>query len=566
MHFELFARRRPNAPWTLQLATEDRAHAIQAADELMAAGAAAVRVSKETLDPETREFRSVVVLTKGAAETSGKKKVREEPDTPLCVTPQDLYSIHARERIGRLLEGWLRRKAVTAFELLHRPDLVEALEASGTDLQHAVQKIAVPEAQARGVSTHDMMRTFQKLVDRAIERVIKDGKAKSFPVLTQGKFAEISGRLADIEAERAYLLGGAVAGYIAPAKSWSEKIGMLLDLADEAPETGRARALALSILEQPLAEMAASHGALSDLLGADLDLGGSLGALTRLAAGDAIKRLAAYDPNLDKVLPPLTGQAARLAEWLHHEAFHTVRASLAQRVLRELTGPRRLRPSDPDGEIAILRALAMALTAASGPLLPMEDVQNAFIVRSKSLVAGDFVESYLQGRESAMAEADALVRLGENVAGSVNKRTAARWLCASIGALRFEKEMRYGPETPAAKLAALAALQRGVLKAALAEGDTTEILAKIGEVGGWIENDVKFVTLIAKAEAPAPHRLLLLLRLACGEAGPRGPVADRAKSEAMRLLRAPSARAELAAAPETLDRVKALMSQAGLAA
>jgi hypothetical protein len=566
VHFEVFVRRKPNAPWTLELATEDRARAVEAADEMLANGLAAVRVTKETLDPETREFRSVVVLSKGAVESTSRRKAQEEPDGPLCVTPQDLYSMHARERIGRLLDGWLRRKSVTAFELLHRPDLVEALEASGTDLQHAVQKIAVPEAQARGVSTHDMMRTFQKLVDRAIERVLKDGKAKSFPVLTQGKFADIATRLADIEAERAYLLGGAVAAYIAPARNWSEKIGMLLDLADEAPEAGRARGLALSILEQPLAEMAASRGALSDLLGADLDLGGSLGALTRLAAGEAIKRLAAYDPNLDKVLPPLTGQAARLAEWLQREAFETVRSSLAQRVLRELTGPRRLRPSDPDGEIAILRALAMALTAASGPLLPMEDVQNAFILRSKSLVAGDFVESYLQGRESALAEAEALVRLAENVAGSVNKRTAARWLSASISALRFEKEMRFGPDTPANKLAALAALQRGVLKAGLAEGDSAELLGKIGDVGLWIETDAKLVTLIARAEAPAPHRLMLLLRLACGEAGPRGPVADKAKAEALKLLRVPAARAELAAAPETLDRVKSLMSQAGIAA
>jgi hypothetical protein len=43
-------------------------------------------------------------------------------------------------------------------------------------------------------------------------------------------------------------------------------------------------------------------------------------------------------------------------------------------------------------------------------------------------------------------------------------------------------------------------------------------------------------------------------------------VADKAKAEALKLLRAPTARAELAAAPETLDRVKSLMSQAGIAA
>ena len=49
-------------------------------------------------------------------------------------------------------------------------------------------------------------------------------------------------------------------------------------------------------------------------------------------------------------------------------------------MLRELVGPEAPAAARiPDGEIAILRALAMALTAASGKLLPPEDVQAAFI-------------------------------------------------------------------------------------------------------------------------------------------------------------------------------------------
>jgi hypothetical protein len=567
VHFEVFARRKINAPWSLQLATEDRARAMESAEEMLTSGqAVAVKVCKETLDPETREFRSLTLMSKGAVEATSRRKQTELEDTPLCVTPQDLYSVHARERIGRLLDGWLRRKSVTAFELLHRPDLVEDLEASGIELQHAIQKISVPEAQARGVSTHEIIRTFQKLIERAIERVLKDGKGKAFPTLGEDSFANIVNKLSEQEAERQYVLGGGVAAFLAPAKSWSEKVGMILDLADCAPVVGRPRALALAVLEQPLAEIMGSRGGLADLLGPDLDLGASLAALTRLAAGDAIDALIAYDPTLIKSLPPLEGQAQRLSAWFRKDAFESVRAGLARRVVRELTGPRRLRPRDPDGEIAILRALAMALTAAAGALLPLEEVQNAFIERSKSLVASDFVESYLEGRDSALAEAQALVRLAENVAGPVNKRTAGRWVAALVSALRFEKELRYGPETPASKLAALAGLQRGIQKAGLSDPDGDEIVAKIGEIGGWIEADSKLIALIAHAEAPMPHRLTLLLRLASGEAAPRGPVTERAKTEALKLLRIPEARAALASSPETLERLRGLMTQAGLAA
>ena len=143
VHYEVFIRRAPGAAWKLDMATENRTAAVSAAEELMAEGrVAAVRVSKETLDPETREFRSVTILNLGVSEAPKKKKVVENQD-PLCVSPQDLYTVHARERIGRLLEGWLERKGATPFELLHRPDLVEELEASGTDLQHAIQKVRI---------------------------------------------------------------------------------------------------------------------------------------------------------------------------------------------------------------------------------------------------------------------------------------------------------------------------------------------------------------------------------------------------------------------------------------
>ena len=36
------------------------------------------------------------------------------------------------------------RQGIPAYELLHRPDLAEKLEASGVELQHAIQKVAVP--------------------------------------------------------------------------------------------------------------------------------------------------------------------------------------------------------------------------------------------------------------------------------------------------------------------------------------------------------------------------------------------------------------------------------------
>ncbi len=54
--------------------------------------------------------------------------------------------------------------------------------------------------------------------------------------------------------------------------------------------------------------------------------------------------------------------------------------------------------------------------------------------------------------------------------------------------------------------------------------------------------------------------------MAMGEAAPTGPAADRAKAEAVKLIRLPEFRAELTASPEAVAKVRDLMQSAGLAA
>ena len=240
--------------------------------------------------------------------------------------------------------------------------------------------------------------------------------------------------------------------------------------------------------------------------------------------------------------------------------------AIAQRVLRELTGPRRLKPGDADAEIDLLRGLAMALTAAGDRVLSLDDIHEAFSARSKMLVNSDFVEALLGSSMTAQEEVEALIRLTENVTGAANKRQAARYLSANVSALRFEKELRYGVDSPATRMARLAAMQKTVLRAGLVAEDAAPIQAKIGEIGGLVEADGKIVTLIARAPAPAVHRLNLLLRMAIGEAAPLGPAADRARSEALKLVRHPDLREELAKSPESVEKVRGMMQSAGMAA
>jgi hypothetical protein len=565
VHFEVFVRRTPGAPWTLELATESRTTAATAAEEMMASGrVAAAKVTKETLNDETREYQSVAILKLGQHEHVGKAKPQAEAQ-PLCVTPQDLYTLHARERIGRLLEGWLERNNATPFELLHRPDLVEKLEASGVDLQHAIQKIAIPEAQARAMSVHELIRVFHALIERAVERLLKDHRKGALPDIDREGFAKAAERVAQ-DPERGYLLGAGVAASIAAAPSWSEKVNRLLDLADAAPSQGAARGLALHTVQQPLAEILEAKPGILDILGRGKDMGANLAAMTRLAAYDSVEALIRVEPSVAKVMPELSPAAQRLAKWLGADIFQDTRAALGRRILRELNGPRRLCPNDAAAEIDVLRALAMSLTAAAGKLLPLEEVQSAFIARSRMLVTGDFVESYLGQGMSCREEVDALIWLTENVIGSANKRQAGAWLKALIASLRFEKEMAGGDAAPSARLGQLAALQKAVGRCGLVAADFEPIQEKLGEVGGEIESRARFTVAVARAKAPLLQRLIVLLRLAAGESAPLGPVANRARAEALKLFRMDETRDQLAAAPDQMREVRDLIQQAGLAA
>ena len=267
------------------------------------------------------------------------------------------------------------------------------------------------------------------------------------------------------------------------------------------------------------------------------------------------------EPSVARVMPPLTAGAKRLASWLATEDFQSVRVSIIKRVVQELTGPRRLRPTDPKGEIEVMRALAMTLTSAATDILPLDDVQEAFTIRSKMLVTGDFVESFLKGADSAREEAESLTWLVENVIGAANKRQAARYLSAAVGGLRFESELRAACESPATRLRHLSILQKGAARAGLAPDDYKPIQTKLGEIGGLVEADGRIVAQLSKGPAALIDRLTLLLQMAVGDAAPLGPAADRAKAEALRLVRNDETRLELAKAPERMARVRGMIQQ-----
>ena len=314
VHYELYIRKTPPAPWSLMMATEDRKNALDTAEEILREQrAVAVRVTKETLDPDTMEFASTTVLTKGAPEAPRKRLVNPDEQRSNCNAPQDMYAPHARELLGRVLEDWLMRNGVTPFELLHRPDLVEKLEASGVEVQHAIQKVAIPESQGTGQPTHDLIRHYQRLTEQAMERVIGAGRRQLFPDLAHHSLADVAHRLAG-SSERSFVMGGVVSGALIGVKGARARLDRIMDLADRAPMDGPPRALVMVALEQLLCELLGARTSLADILGPALDQGASLAAVVRMVAPREIEALIKHDPRMALLMPAVDGPAARLCE------------------------------------------------------------------------------------------------------------------------------------------------------------------------------------------------------------------------------------------------------------
>src|SRR5262249_10584767 len=148
VHFEIFRQQSKSGGWALLEAVDDRDAAVERAKKVLEEGrATAVRVVKETYQPDTGDYMSLTIFEDGKVSNVKKNKKIDDIDNPTpCFKPNDLYSYHARATIARLLGEWLARQRLTVTELLHSAAALEKLEATGTTFQHAIQKIAVAQA------------------------------------------------------------------------------------------------------------------------------------------------------------------------------------------------------------------------------------------------------------------------------------------------------------------------------------------------------------------------------------------------------------------------------------
>lgn len=552
IHYEVFFRRGKAGGWELQGAYNTRDIAVAEAKNVLTENpAAGVRVFKETFKPEIGEYMTLKVFEDGdVSEPKGKKAAGGGTSLP-CFKPDDLYSFHGKRTIARLLRDALTRWRITTTELLHHPGHIERLEMTATVLQHAVQKAAVKHAGATGEPVQEIVKQLNDLVSRAIAKVVLDNRNDKLPKIGKDGFGALCLKVAKTSTP-AYFLNAAIAAHLQDTKSWGEKLSLVIGLVRELPEDEEARALGLQTVDSLVAEMLEGNAALGDLLGEQPDLGAALLKMADLFLG----RL---DPKTEK-----PGVQLLLAEFERGNLVNA-RAAIAQRVLAEIRGVRRLRPDSLEEEVKLIRMLATRMAMGQGSLVSHEEIMDAFIARSKQLVMPSAVERYIEGLKKPEEKIGKIFQLEENVIGVANKRELISFIMGVLGSPRTETYFVDSNEPVPARMAVLAQLHKRARRSGFQTEAKAPIFERIEALAMILEQKNNFLDTVVRG-APSPlDAVERLTNAITGEVLPEGAPCEAARTRIRDLLRNPAFKTALSGqSPERLAAFSQTLARAGI--
>ncbi|MEE2526978.1 hypothetical protein V0U79_11410 [Hyphobacterium sp. HN65] len=526
VHYEIFVKKHRKAGWSLAEARPDREDAIEYARTLLQnLPTGSVRVSKERFDEGSRTFRSTTIFEEGAERFAVDEDKTGDGSLP-CVSPDDLTNASARDTMRRVLSEWFVRKQLTPMELMHCPDHAEDLESGGTELQHAIQKVAVASARDGDSTVHAYVKQLNDLTQQAFDRIYKDGKTKNLP-----RFSDYKSYSALIDAfvpkQSLYKIRAALSDRLADERSYGKKLRVLMEFAGDLPADPAARALALEQLDMFASEILDFDSGLSAIIGSVDEL------------GDEVQRLAdMFDGSANaESLSGAPAEARTLTGLMKDGNFSACRAVIAAALLERLRRPRRLRPADVMAEVKLARKLAQKLVVAQGPDLSAESLQDAFAKRSARLLTPETIGDFLEKCDSTDQEIDQLLALEENIVGEQNKRKLAGYIRATLGTHKTESWFVSGEGRPVDRLHRLTAFQNRALSGNYPAEDKASLSDAFDGLGMKIIERSNLLETIASGSQPVLDRAASLLKLVTCQAIPAGKCAAAAQQKAVRLIR-----------------------------
>jgi hypothetical protein len=524
IHYEIFRRIGAKGGWTLHEVLPSRDRAIQTAQALMASEkATGVKVVKETYNEDSGDYLSLKIFEEGHNQVKIEQNAEDAPHALPCFKPDDLYSYHARTTMARLLTDFLARNKITITELIHRADMLEKLEATGTVYQHAIQKVAVAQASSTTTPVQQIVKSLNDLTTKAFHRVYRDQRNGVFPDPAPEQFAELAASLA-AQGNASYVFNGALARHLRDAKNWDEKVLRLLAIMRQAPAEGEARKLVLSSVDAIMSEILSGSAALHELIGPVENLAQALSHLIELFQGKAQEGGHAG----------LKALAARFAA----DELPEARTAIAGRIVAEFKSPKRLHPDVMVEELKSLRRLANKVVMGVGKYLSHEDLIAAFTLRSKRMVTPEALGPYV-AEATVEDKIDRLLFVEENVIGAENKRQLSTFVTPVLQSAAFENYFQ-NPKLPILqRLQRLTGLQARVLRSSFVDETKSEIAEKLDKLGCDMAARAKlFETLDAKSPSHV-EKATTLLKLTMGGFLTEGRLSGQAREIILNHLATP---------------------------
>jgi hypothetical protein len=516
IHYEVFRRVGARGGWTLHEVASSREGAIAMAQGLMASEkATGVKVVKETYNDETGDFLTLKIFEEGHTQMKLAPAQEDAPHALPCFKPDDLYSYHARATMSRLLIDFLSRNKITITELIHRADMLEKLEATGTLYQHAIQKIAVAQAANTTTPVQHIVKSLNELTTQAFHRVYRDQRKGLFPDPHPHQFSELAVQLAP-QGDAAYVFNGALARHLKESTGWDDKVLRLLAIMENAPSEETARKLVLSSVDAILAEVLNGSAALHELMGHAENLGQALNNIVTLFLGKTPDGLQAGK-----------GLAA-LAQHFADDDLPEARTAIANRIIAEFKSNKRLCPDFMVDELKTLRAIANRIVMGVGKYLSHEDLIAAFTLRSKRLVAQEALGEYIA--EAAPDEKiERILFVEDNIIGAENKRQLSSYVMPILNSATFENHFQ-NPKVPLVqRLQRLAQLQARMRRSGFIDVTRDEVCIKMDHLAVQMEARGKLFDSIEARPTSNVEKAQTLLKLATGGILTEGALAARAR-------------------------------------
>ena len=545
IHYEIFRRVGAKGGWTLHDVRSDRDSAIEMAQGLMKAEkATGVKVVKETYNDDTGDYLTLKIFEEGHNSVQVPVAQEDAPHAIPCFKPEDLYSYHARATIRRLMPDFLARNKITVTELIHRADMLEKLEATGTVYQHAIQKVAVAQAASTSANVQQIVKSLNELATQSIQRVYRDQRKGLFPNPGADQFAELAKKLAP-QGDASYIFNAALANHLKDARGWDQKVEMLLTIMEQAPQEEAPRKLVLSSVDAILSEAMGGSAALHELMGKTETLAESLGLLIETFLGRAPKNA--------------KGGLSMLTQHFAKDDLAEARTAVADRIVAEFKSTKRLMPDSLVEELKALRSLANKVVMGVGKYLSHEDLVAAFTLRSKRLVTQEILSSHIDGAP-ADEKVERLLFVEENVIGAENKRQLASFVLPVVNSAPFENFFMNAKTPILARLQRLAMLQTRVRRSNFIEEQRQEISAKMDKIGFAAANAAKLLESIEGRPISHVEKATTLLKLSLNGVFTEGQLAGRARAMILGYLATPGFLAGyLAAQPQTGNKDEAMV-------